>query len=407
MSRRKSPRRRWPALVLAATLAAASASAEEALSGDEVVARCVAALGGADAWRQVTTLELRGQQSSFSVEKPFLEQRRRPDLYRYESYISTHLNVIGYDGETAWWKRTLEVATKGAWPVAAPLDHARSIAADAELAPPFLEPEARGHRLAFLGATDFDGEPAYDFELTLADGQVEHWYVGADSFLPIARVGDVAYLRMPVERRIYFSDYREAGGIMIPFYVEREFGNEHQILEVEEARVNVDLDPAIFALPPPPGMEKLRPLAGEFAVEVESRRWPGTPTTRTTARSTLRADFHDALLEEDVEMVAAEFPLRLRRQFSYDRFHDVFRVTSFDNATARLDVLEGVFEDGRLTVSDVATGTSWKSYFGDHHSRLTFYEIDADGFTLDAETSADGGETWTLEYRATYQRISP
>jgi hypothetical protein len=113
-----------------------------------------------------------------------------------------------------------------------------------------------------------------------------------------------------------------------------------------------------------------------------------------------------ALLEEEASLVAARFPLRVRRQTSYDRFHDVFRITSFDNTTARVDVLEGDFEDGRLAVSDVATGTTWKSYHDVHHSRLTFHHLGDDGFQLDAETSTDGGETWTLEYRATYRRIS-
>ncbi len=391
-------------LVVAAL--ATPVAAEETLTGDEVVARCAAALGGEDAWRQIETLEIAGQRSSFSIDRPFLVQRRRPNLYRYESYISRHLNIVAYDGETAWWKRTLEVATKGAWPVEAPLDHARSITADAEFTVPFLTPEERGHRLEFGGKTDFDGEPAYEFEVTLGSGQVEHWYVDADSFLPIARVGDVAYLRDPVERRTYFSDYREVGGVSIPHYIEREFGNEHQILIVEEARINVDLDASMFELPPPPGMEELRLLTGEFEVEVESRNWPGMPLTRTSTRSVLRADFHDSLLEEDISMVAANFPLRVRRQLTYDRFHDVFRVTAFDNATARVDVLEGNFEDGRLVVSDVATGTTWKSYHRVHHSRLTYYDLGDDGFKLDAEISADGGETWNLEYRATYRRIA-
>ena len=165
------------------------------------------------------------------------------------------------------------------------------------------------------------------------------------------------------------------------------------------------------SLPPPAGMAKIDLLAGRFEVEVESFSFDAEVATRgrlkkTPATSTIRADFQRALLEEDISLVASDLPLRVKRLFTYDRFRDVYRVAHFDSSTAHLDVLEGTFEDGRLVVSDVPTGTTWKTYRAVNHTRLVYYDLRESGFKLDLEISRDGGQTWTLDRRLTYRRAT-
>ncbi len=74
-------------------------------------------------------------------------------------------------------------------------------------------------------------------------------------------------------------------------------------MEVSEGRANVEIDPRVFRLPPPAGMEKLRLLVGRFEVAARRaaglvRRWAETSTT-----ATLRADFDHALIEEEMSVV--------------------------------------------------------------------------------------------------------
>ncbi len=378
------------------------------LSADEVTARTVAALGGRRGWQALDTLELAGTHTSFSFEDlPFLIQRRRPNLYRFEFSDSTHPTVIGHDGERSWWHRTIAAGNQfRTWPVPATLPWAKWIAGDVDFDPPFLSAAERGHSLEFLGATEFEGTPVYGFELTLANGHVQRWYVDAESFLPYARVESVFYVIVFQEKRTYFSDYREVAGVMIPYHVEQEFGNEHRIMKVAQARPNVDIDSRAFRLPPPAGMEKLRPLAGRFEVKAESLIiGPQPQWAETTTTATVRADFDDALLEEELSVVLSRVPLRIRRLYTYDRFRDVYRVAHFDNATAHLDVYEGRFDDdGRLVMTNVASGTPWEDYRGVFHSRQILYGLTDDGFKVDFEVSADGGKTWTLDHRFTYTR---
>ncbi len=391
----------------AATVAGVAQSPADR-SAEEVTSRAIAALGGRDGWQALDTLELAGTHTSFSFEDlPFRIQRRRPNLYRFEFSDSTHPTVIGHDGEQSWWHRTIAAGNQfRTWPVPATLPWAKWIAGDVDFDPPFLAAAERGHSLDYLGPSVFEGTPVYGYQLTLANGHVQRWYVDAESFLPHARVESVFYVIIFQEKRTYFSDYRELSGVMIPYQVEQEFGNEHRIMKVAEARANVDIDPRAFRLPPPAGMEKLRSLAGHYQVTARSLVIGPTPEwAETETSATLQADFDGALLEEEMSVVLNRVPLRVRRLFSYDRFRDVYRLAQFDNGTAHLDVYEGGFDDdGRLVMTNVDSGTPWEDYRGVFHSRQILYDWTDDGFKVDVEVSADGGKTWNLDHGFAYTR---
>ena len=369
-----------------------------------VVAKCARALGGEENWRQIRTLEMRGTETSLGLSRPFLIRRKRPDLYRVESQAQGDRSIEAHDGSMSWVQMDMTVGFKGHWPAPAPSFVGVWLEVDAEFAPPCIELRERGHGPKELGEADCDGVPCYGIELTLRNGQVETWYVDRETFLPILRTRVKPYAGHLAEERVFYDDYREVSGVMLAHYTEQEFGNLYRVREFESVDVDVDIADSEFALPPPAGMEKLRPLAGRFNVKVESFM-PGLPALETETLSEIRTDFHHAALTEEASLVV--FPglhLRVRRLFTYDRFRDVFRIAYLDDSTAHLDILEGAFEQDRLVVSNLSTETGWKFFDQPRHARQSFYEISSVGFKLDVELSTDGGETWSLERRLTYTR---
>lgn len=372
-------------------------------AGREILEKAVEALGGVDNWSKINSFEIRGTQTSFGISKPFLVLRQRPNLYRIDYYDSSFSATDAFDGEAAWVQHDMMFGLKGTWPVVAPSFYAVWIQADAEFDPPFVGFQAGGYQVEYLGEDDCDGLKCFGFEFKMRTGQAEKWYVDAESFLPILRLRRIPYVGQLADDQVFYSDYREVSGVMIPFHAEHEFGNVYRVREVETVQPNADIDSAAFTLPLPVGMEKLRPLVGRFDVKVESFA-EGMPPLETVGVSEIAKDFHGALLMEDASFVVLPgFPLRLRRFFTYDRFRDVFRVAYFDNSTAHLDVLEGRFEGDRLVLSNVSTNTGWKFFEQLHASRQTFYDISENGFSLDVENSTDDGKTWVLERRLTYR----
>ncbi len=371
----------------------------------DVAAKCARALGGRGNWQSISTLEIRGTETYFGTSRPFVIQRKRPDLYRVESRAPSHSYAEVHDGKMAWVEKDLTLGLKGNWPAPAPRFLAVWIEVDAEFAPPCIDYRERGHQAKPLGEDDCDGQPCRGIEFTMRNGQVETWYVDLETYLPISRSRKIPYAGHVAEARVFFEDYRQISGVMIPFHTEEEFGNLYRVRDVESVEVDAEIADSEFALPPPSGMERLRRLAGRFSVRVESFM-PEAPPLETKAVSEIRSDFHDASLTEDVAFVVLPgFHLRVRRSFSYDRFREIFRVAYFDNSTSHLDILEGVIEGDRLVVSNVATDTGWKYFDQPRYARQSFYEMTEDGFKLDVELSADGGKTWALERRLTYTRI--
>jgi hypothetical protein len=93
------------------------------------------------------------------------------------------------------------------------------------------------------------------------------------------------------------------------------------------------------------------------------------------------------------------------RTLSYDRFQQRYRATEVNDVRNLMDVMEGEFDEaGRLTLSNVESGTSWAGFGMTFHTRAEFFDISSDGFTLEEAISIDGGENWFVAARSIYTR---
>lgn len=395
----------WPILVLAAALplvAAARLAADE-LGADEVVRRSIAAQGGQESWDALRSLIVKGSFSTFSAENPFTLYLERPAHYRFEHKYGDFDMTYGFDGQIAWWSTTA-FYSEASWPIEVPLHYRTQIAGDAIFGGPLLDHDERGHGIELIGRTDLDGEGVFEIQVTLANGSQETWYLDAETFLPAARVSPGADIDRPLERWSYFSDYREVAGVRMAHRIEIEMGSRFQLMEIDEVEANAEIDGALFALPIPEAVDRLRTLAGEWSVEVATRLLPTLPWIAGETTSTIRSVHHGHLLSEEIFYVAAGSPRHVRRWYSHDRFRDVYRVTYFDSLTSHVNVLEGRFEDGRLVVTNLDSGTTWTSRGQTVHNRQVLYDIEPDAFKVDWDISIDGGKTWMTRAQLVYRR---
>ncbi len=393
--------------------AASEATPGEGLSAESVIARCASALGGKEAWRAIETLELTGRHTSFSHTEDFVLRRKRPDRYLFDHNETTARLIVGYDGETAWWKTAIPLVSKATWPVDMPEVYQRPVAVEAELEPPVIGYREKGHAIEWAGETRFEGETYLELKIRRVQDpeNVERWFLDPATYLPALRLTRGAYHGYLTELLNSFSDYREVAGVLLPHVVETELGNDFLVLEVESAKANVEIDDAVFRRPPPEGMEHLRTLAGRWRVSIESLDDPALhPELEKTWQrdetvSVIRLSAGGSLLEEEIDVTTPR-PRRARRLISYDRFGKVYRLAHFDTFSQHLDVLEGELAGGRLVLADLRPDTPVKVYQLTLHAREIFHDIQPDSFKLDREISNDGGETWLPEIRFTYTRIA-
>ncbi len=390
------------------------AQAAESATAEEVIARCVEALGGEAAWRAIETLELTGRHTSFSHPEEFLLRRKRPNLYFFDHNETKARRVIAYDGETAWWQTGLPVISTATWPVEMPRIYQPAVALEAEFSPPMIDHQAKGHEIRWIGETRFDGETYLELEIRRRQnpGDAERWFLDPDSFLPVLSLTRRAYHGYLTEQLRHFDDYREVSGVQIPHRVETELGNDFLLLEVSSVRTHLEIDDAIFQRPLPAGMGLLKSLAGRWQVTIEHLDDPIVhPEKRKTwKRSETTSVIHSraagSLLEEKID-ISTDRPRRARRMLSYDRFREVYRLVHFDTFSQHLNVLEGKLgEDGRVVLTNLETGTPIQIFQQTLHAREILHDIRRDSFKLDREVSPDGGEHWGPALRMTYTRIA-
>lgn len=388
------------------TLASRPLAGEEEMTVDGVLARYAAARGGRERWRAVRSLAESGTYTSFSTRAPFRRLYKRPGLYLFDTAINGGRTVYGRDAAGAWW---IDPLVEVRWAQRPPAGIARQLGRAAELEPPLLGAADKGNRVELAGRGEVNGKETLKLSVTLASGAEETWHLDPATFLEVAvdsKVLDYTQTLEPIDERAYFSDFREAQGLVIPHRVEREYLSRYTVLEIEEVEVDPPLADASFALPLADAMEALRPLAGEWDLTIEQRSREEQPWQTSTTTSTITPLLDGALLEERFTVDELFGPVTVVRQRSWDRFREVYRFTYADDSTGQMQVFEGALEDGRIVVSNAATGTA--SRFGDVEvlERQVTYDVGPDGFKVDWERSTDGGETWLKTARYAYTRPS-
>lgn len=384
------------ATLLALTIGVSVAAAPvEGMTVEQVIEKHIAAHGGKSAYDAVRTMKVTGEYTAFSVSSPFTLIRKRENRYRLDRTLNGAPVVIGFDGTTLWWDnalrepgpRRVSEPDLGVW------------VREAEFVTPFFDYEDRGFQVEMIGETEFEGVPAIGVKVLRPDGADETWYLDPETFLEMARISPGSDFGTPMPQSTTFDDFREVGGLVLPFYVETQWYTRSRMMRVEEVALNADVDDAIFAMPPPVGMGPLQPLAGTFQVAWSQRPGPGADFVDSERTITIESLMDGALLRE---IYSPEEGGQVIRTISFDKYRETYRMTQFAGDAGYMEIRVGTLdgETGRLTLSNQETGTAHPQYF----ARLTFFDIGQDGFSVEHEASIDGGESWFVYARGRYSR---
>jgi len=376
----------------------ATAGVVPALTLDEVVAKHVAAHGGKDAWAAIGPIRITGSYTAFSKVHPFTLVRDGERLFRFEHVLDDKTVIQAWDGHDAWWINPWYDAD-WALPIAGPdrlvLDR------DLDFVSPFFDYAERGFTAKLVGPTEFEGQEVLQIDLERTDGSEETWYLDSASFLEFARQSPGSDFGEPMPQTTFFDDFRPVAGVLMPFLVDSQWYTRARVMQIDQVEVGVELDPATFRRPPPTGMADLLYMVGEWTVKVQERQGPRAPFVERETRSAVASQLGGALLEERFELTGFETV----RSWTYDRYREVYRMTSINDYTTHLDVQAGKRgDDGRITVSNVETGTTWTGFGSTFHERTSLFDLREDGFEVEIEQSTDGGENWFVRTKMSYSR---
>jgi photosystem II stability/assembly factor-like uncharacterized protein len=266
------------ALVVLVSLSPPLSSPASADALDDILARNLAARGGAARLRELKSLRITGRAvlggGGFSIEAAWGQVQKRGSV-RSELTLQGLTQIQAYDGKEGWsvspfgGRRDAEKASD---------DDARGFAQDAEIDGPLVDWRAKGHTIEYLGSEDVDGTPAIKLRVTRKDKDLQYVYIDPDSALEI-RITTVRKIRGAENiAEVDLGGYQQVAGLWIPFALEAggPGGARGLRIIVERAEVNPVIDDAMFKLPAA-GVVATRVIAPGPAEQAPTIAAPPTP----------------------------------------------------------------------------------------------------------------------------------
>ena len=216
---------------------------------DALIARNVAARGGADAWRAVESLRLAGQMDlGQGMHVPYVMEQKRPDKMCLEFVFDDETATQCVNGESGW--KLLPFLGRDKPEVMTDQEY-REMSGGAAIDGLLFNSAERGYTVKLLGKEVVAGRVALKLQVTLASGAVRWVYVDEETALDI-KMESTRMLRGKEQIvETFYYDWQETDGLLIPRRQETKMkgDSESHFLTVDSVTSNPNPDDSRFAMP--------------------------------------------------------------------------------------------------------------------------------------------------------------
>jgi hypothetical protein len=235
------------ACVAVVTLLAVDAAAAENV--DDVIARHIAARGGAKKIQAIQSLRMTGRATTGPGKVALVSrQMKRPGRLRTEVAFQGMTGVYIWDGV-----RGFEVAPFNGSLDLGPLtpENAQLAELQSDMDGPLFDWKAKGHKVELLGREKVGDRELLKVVVTLKSGAVLKQYLDPATYLLVRSESTRVFNGHNVEVETVFGDYKKVGGVLFPHSVESGARGRPVRLKVvvDKIELNPALDDARFKMP--------------------------------------------------------------------------------------------------------------------------------------------------------------
>lgn len=229
-------------VLLLAVLVYLPASAQNAPTVEEIVAKNIQARGGMSKLAAIKT-----SRATYATEedgKPvrLVELHKRPNKLRRDIAFAGNTIVFAYDGNSAW-----QFDSRGKGATTTPPDLARELKEEADIDGPLVNYKEKGNTIELVGKEKLNGVDVYNLKITLKEGQVRNLYLNGRSFLEVRETGFWEQAGKRVDYVTVYKNYRPVQGVLFPFLIEQKNGDEeNQSTYLRKIEVNVPIADSFF-----------------------------------------------------------------------------------------------------------------------------------------------------------------
>jgi hypothetical protein len=223
-----------------------------AQTAEEIVAKYIKTVGGAEKIDAIKTLRRTGKfTGGGGFEAVVIQENKRPQMARQEFTIQGMTGVNAYDGKTGWkiepWQGKKDAEQLGE-------EELKQIQEDADFDGPLVNYQQKGNKVEFVGAEPVEGTDAFKLKVTLKNGDVSYYFMDTDYYVPIKIESKRMVRGAEREFETSLGDYKEVAGVYLPHSIEsgvKGSPNKSQIT-FEKIEANLALDDSRFKQPTNP-----------------------------------------------------------------------------------------------------------------------------------------------------------
>jgi hypothetical protein len=236
------------ALLVPPTINAQSPAATPTV--DELVAKNLAAKGGAAALNAIQTIRFEGRMlvNQGQIELAYTQVKKQPGKVRTNAVLQGMTVVQAYDNSNGWKIYPFQGRKD---PEKMSSDEAKSLVEDAEIGGPLVDWKAQGKTVTYLGTEDVEGTAAHKLKIVRKNGDVSYVYLDPDYFLEIRTLDQHTEQGAKVEVETDLGDYEKVNGVFFPFSIESgsKGSTDKQKIILDKGAANIPVDDAIFRFP--------------------------------------------------------------------------------------------------------------------------------------------------------------
>ena len=212
----------------------------KAQTADEIIAKYITAIGGADKWTKVQSIKVEGQVEVQGVTIPFTMQGVQMKGVRIDAEFQGNKIIDIVTPEKGWSQNPL--AGKASLdPISA--DELKAKVDDLDLQDAFIDYKAKGSSVEFLGKDEEDGNEYFKIKMTTKNNNEKTYFFDTKTSLVYKVESIVKQQGQEVKSSVKYLDYQT-----IDFGIKMAFKQDQgpMMMVTKKVIVNAPVDAAIF-----------------------------------------------------------------------------------------------------------------------------------------------------------------
>jgi hypothetical protein len=212
----------------------------KAQTADEIIAKYITAIGGADKWSKVQSIKVEGQAEVQGIAIPYVMQGIQMKGTRIDAEFQGNKIIDIVTPEKGWSQNPL--AGKASLdPISA--DELKTKVDDLDIQDAFIDYKSKGSSVEFLGKDEEDGNEYLKIKMTTKNSNEKTYFFDTKTYLIYKVEGIVKQQGQEIKATVKYLDYQT-----IDFGIKMAFKQDQgmMMLVTKKVTVNAPVDAAIF-----------------------------------------------------------------------------------------------------------------------------------------------------------------